>query len=270
MALAAADDAPRIVVHDWKVLLAARCERIVEIITELSWLLPCILRIAKEHAQKVASTGLAIVSAICLTSMHDAQVVDELNVTLLAIKLAAEALCELTNSVHGVHLLVRDDRHTRVAWNEWCTQERRFHELAYRLALREEEGWPALQVWLPIPFASLVTRSAFIDAHLDLLLLQLKRPVRLRHRLQGLRVVLEEFVVYPPKASNVLLAAATSTSVVTYMESKDVTRKAVAMEVHCCRNLGSSKAYVFGPGRHSFFGGVSDMTYNKVRRWFQD
>jgi hypothetical protein len=114
------------------------------------------------------------------------------------------------------------------------------------------------------PFHFVTGSSICIFVRFDLLLLQLKRPVLLRHRLQDLRVTLEEFVVYPPEASNVLLAAATSASVVAHMHSKDVTREAVAMEVHGYCNLGSSKAYIFSPNGHLLFGGITDMTYETM------
>lgn len=50
MALAAADDAPRIVIYDREILLAAWGERIVKVLPETSWLVPRILGIPKEHA----------------------------------------------------------------------------------------------------------------------------------------------------------------------------------------------------------------------------
>lgn len=135
MALAAADDAPRIIVDDRKVLLAARRERIVEVVTEPSWLVPGILGITKEHAEEVASAGLSLGSAVRFASMHDAQVVDELDVALLAVELGAETLRKLVNSVHSMHLLVGDGGHAGIAMNQGRTQERRLHQLAHGLAL---------------------------------------------------------------------------------------------------------------------------------------
>jgi hypothetical protein len=72
VALATADDAPRVVVDNWEVLLASWSKGVIEIVTEPSRLLPGVLRIAKKHAQKMTSAGLAIVATICLASMHNA------------------------------------------------------------------------------------------------------------------------------------------------------------------------------------------------------
>jgi hypothetical protein len=127
VALAATDDAPRIHVDDWKVLRPPGSKRIIEVITVSSRLVPGILGITKKHAQEVTSARLAVDSLVCFTSMHDAQVVNELDVTLLAIELALELLCELCNQCHGKMLLVRDFGHARVAGDERCTHEWRFH-----------------------------------------------------------------------------------------------------------------------------------------------
>ena len=151
MALTAADDAPRVIVDDRKVLLAAGRKGIVEIVTESSWLVPGVLGITKEHTEEVASAGLALCSTIRFASMHDAQVVDELDVALLTVELGTETLCKLVNSVHSMHLLVRDAGHAGIAMNQGCTQEWRLHKLAHGLALREEEGWSQLKVRLLVP-----------------------------------------------------------------------------------------------------------------------
>lgn len=89
----------------------------------------------------------------------------------------------------------------------------------------------------PCPFVAVSVLRIIILVQSDLLLLQLKRPIRLRHRLQDLRVRLEEFVVNFPEAGNVLLAAATNAAIVANMESDNVAGESVAMEIHCCRDL---------------------------------
>jgi hypothetical protein len=71
--------------------------------------------------------------------------------------------------------------------------------------------------------------------------------------------MLEQFIVDSPEAGNVLLASTTNAAVVSYMESKDITRETITVEVHCGRNLGASKADVFCPNGYSFFGGVTNM-----------
>jgi hypothetical protein len=48
--LAAADDAPRVIVNDREILLATWCEGVIEIVTESSWLLPRICGVTEEHA----------------------------------------------------------------------------------------------------------------------------------------------------------------------------------------------------------------------------
>lgn len=118
MALATADQAPRIVVDDGKVLLSARSEWVFEIVTEACWLLPSIFGISEKHAQEVASAGLAVATTICFAGVHDAQVVDELNVALLAVKLGGKPLCELAHNVHSMHLLSGHRRHMGIALNQ--------------------------------------------------------------------------------------------------------------------------------------------------------
>jgi hypothetical protein len=101
----------------------------------------------------------------------------------------------------------------------------------------------------------------------DLLLLQLKRPICLRHRLQNLRVLLQKLVVDAPEASNELIAAATSTAIISYMEGNNVARKSVAVEVHCCRDLRSSKSDIFGPNRHDLLRRIANMAYGTISIW---
>ena len=117
MALAAADDAPGVVVDNGQILLTAWGERVVEVVAEPSRLLPSIYGIAKEHAQQVTTARLAVGTAVSLAGMHDAQVVDELDIALLAIKLGAEALCKLLDSMQSMQLLGRENGHARVAVN---------------------------------------------------------------------------------------------------------------------------------------------------------
>jgi hypothetical protein len=151
VALATADDAPRVVVDDREILLASRSKGVIEVVTEPSRLLPSVLRIAKEHAQKMASAGLAIAATICLTSMHNAQVVEELYVPLFAVNFHTEALCELLNSMHSMELLVGDCWHARIALDEGCTQQWSFHQLAHGPSLGEKECRAVLEVWIFIP-----------------------------------------------------------------------------------------------------------------------
>lgn len=118
MALTAADQAPWVVIDHGDVLGPARCEWIIEVVLEASWLVPCILGVSKEHSEQVAGAGFAVCAAIRAPSMHHAKVVEELNITLLAVKLHAEALSELLDSVHGVHLSGVDLWHAGVSVNQ--------------------------------------------------------------------------------------------------------------------------------------------------------
>jgi hypothetical protein len=158
VALATADDAPRIVVDNRKILLASWSKGVVKVVTEPSRLLPSIFRIAKEHAQKMTSAGLAIGTAVRLTGMHNAQVIEELYVTLLAVNLGTEALRKLLNSMHSMQLLVSDHWHARIALNQGCAQQRSFHQLAHRPAFGEEECWAVLEVWIFVPTILLAIR----------------------------------------------------------------------------------------------------------------
>lgn len=151
MALTTTDDAPGIVVDDWKILLAAWGERVVEIVAEPCRLLPSIIRIAKKHAKEMTTAGIAVVATICLTSMHYAKVVDELYVALLAVKLRTEPFRKFLDGMQSMKLLGCDVGHTGVAVNERRSQEWRFHELAYGLALGEEKRGSVFEVWRLVP-----------------------------------------------------------------------------------------------------------------------
>jgi hypothetical protein len=168
VALAATNDAPRIVVDHREILLAARCEGVVEVVPEASWLLPGIFRIAQEHAQEMTSAGLAIGAPVCLTSMHDAQVVEKLNVALLAVKLCAKALCKFFDSIHSMQLLFGNTRHARVAVNQWRTHEWGLDKLAHGFAVGKEERWSVLKIWILVPGILSASRSIacnYIMAH---------------------------------------------------------------------------------------------------------
>lgn len=92
MALAAADGAPRIQIKDRETLSPTGRERVVEVVAAASRFLPSICGVAQEHAQKMAGASAAIDTAVLGAGVHDAQVVEKLNVALLAVDLCAEAL----------------------------------------------------------------------------------------------------------------------------------------------------------------------------------
>lgn len=84
MALPTTDLAPGIRIDDRKFLRPPWSEWIVEIAEIACWLFPHIFGIPKEHAEKMASAALAL-SAVRGTSVHNAKVVDELNVALTSV-----------------------------------------------------------------------------------------------------------------------------------------------------------------------------------------
>lgn len=98
----------------------------------------------------------------------------------------------------------------------------------------------------------------------DLLLLQLEWPVWLGHCFQNLRIVLKELVVDTPEAGNELLAATTHAAVVPYVESEDVSREAIAVEVHCCCDLRASKANVLGPQWYLLLSRVANVACLRI------
>jgi hypothetical protein len=106
--------------------------------------------------------------------------------------------------------------------------------------------------------------KGYVWSRPGLLLLQLKRPVRICHCLQRLRVLLQKLVIYPPEASNVLLASTIGATVIADMQGENVTGKPVTVEVHCCCDFGASKANVLCPSGHCFLGGVANMAYGIV------
>ena len=91
--------------------------------------------------------------------MHCGEVVDELDVALLAIEPRAELLRQVLDGVHGVHLLVGHLGHAWVALDPGASKEGRLNELANRLSSREEKGGTRFKVWSLIPVAWSVSLS---------------------------------------------------------------------------------------------------------------
>ena len=105
MALTTADLTPRVEIVHGDLLESTGREGVLEVVPEGSRLVPCVLRIAEEHAEKVAlAWGVSL--SVCGTSVHDAQIVDKLNVAFLAIKLGADLAGRLFHHVDSVHLLL--------------------------------------------------------------------------------------------------------------------------------------------------------------------
>lgn len=134
MAFTTAYLTPRVEIVDGDLLTTATRERILKVALKRGRLFPRLLGIAKEHAKKVACARL-VGLAIGGTSMHDAQVVDELDVPLLAIKLGADLLGRLFDCLDGVHLLFGQLGHTRIARDVGATEERRLYKLAHGFSL---------------------------------------------------------------------------------------------------------------------------------------
>ncbi len=106
MTLATTNGTPWVHVDDRKLLWPTGSEGVVEVTSEAGRLVPSILGIPKEYAQQMSSARVPIGPPVCLASMHDAQVVDELYIALLAIEPCAESFRQLLDSLHGVHLLI--------------------------------------------------------------------------------------------------------------------------------------------------------------------
>jgi hypothetical protein len=115
MALTPTDGTPWIHVNNRNLLHPAGRKGVVKVEPEAGRLFPSPLGIPKEHAQQVTSARLPIGSLVRFAGVHDAQVVDELDVALPAIEAGAELLRQVLNSVHGVHLLIRHFGHAWVA-----------------------------------------------------------------------------------------------------------------------------------------------------------
>lgn len=107
MSCEAADLTPRIDVNDRHILGTIFHEVIVELKCVGRWLVPCLLWVAEEHSQQMARIRTDSVSeTVRRTSMKNGEVVDELNVTVLAIKLHLHALGGVFNNAKSVKLLV--------------------------------------------------------------------------------------------------------------------------------------------------------------------
>jgi hypothetical protein len=126
VAFSAADDTPWVVVDDRQILRPAWLEGVVEVLAISGRLLPGVFWIAKKHTQQMASAWPTVVATITRASMHDAQVVDELDVALFAIEFGAETLCKLLDSMHSMQLLVGYRRHTGVAEDQRRSKKRSF------------------------------------------------------------------------------------------------------------------------------------------------
>lgn len=106
MAFAATNGTPWVHINDGQLLLPTGREGVFEIVTEAGRFVPGMFGIPEEHAQQMSGACLPIGPLVRFASMHDAQVVDELYVALLAIKLRTESFCQVLDNMHGVRLLV--------------------------------------------------------------------------------------------------------------------------------------------------------------------
>src|SRR5690242_7173630 len=156
MALTATNGTPWVHIDDGQLLLPVGPERVFEAVAEAGRFVPSNLGIPKEHAQQVSCACLPIGSLIRFTSMHDAQVVDELYVALLTIELRTKSFGQFMDDMHGVHLLVRHFRHTGVPLDARASEQRRLDELAHGLTFGKEKGWTGFEVWRLIPVTWLV------------------------------------------------------------------------------------------------------------------
>jgi hypothetical protein len=115
MALPPTDGTPWIHVNNRNLLQPSRRKRVVKAEPEAGRLFPGPLGIPKEHAQQVTRARLPIGSLVRFAGVHDAQVVDELDVALPAIEAGAELFRQVLDRVQGVHLLIGYLGHAWVA-----------------------------------------------------------------------------------------------------------------------------------------------------------
>lgn len=160
MALTPTDGTPRVHVNNRNLLHPAGGKRVVKVEPEAGRLDPSPLGIPKEHAQQVTSARLPIGSLVRFAGVHDTQVVDKLDVTLLAIEPGAELLRQVLDSVHGVHLLIGYLGHAWVALDPGASKEGRLYELANRLSSGKEQGGTRFEIRDLIPVACSKGQSA--------------------------------------------------------------------------------------------------------------
>jgi hypothetical protein len=146
MAITARDLAPRIQIDNGQLLPSPRRKRVVKLGHICACLLPLARGIAEEHAEQVARAAGASWGVVGGARVHDAQVVDELDVAVLAVELDAVLLGEVLDGGEGVHLRGREGGHAGVAGDMRAAEERSFDELHDGLAFGEEEGGAGLEV----------------------------------------------------------------------------------------------------------------------------
>jgi hypothetical protein len=71
--------------------------------------------------------------------------------------------------------------------------------------------------------------------------------------------MLKKLVVDAPEARDVLSAAGPSAPVVSDMQSENISREPIAVEIHSGRDLGSREPYVSGPSWDGLFGGIANV-----------
>ena len=201
--------------------------------------------------------------------MHDAQIVDQLDITLPAIQLSANLLGRLFNNLDGAQLCLCQIWHVRIARNVSTAEERSLDELAHGLALGEEHGRTEFQVGGCVSATESVTD--FQPYRADIPLLEFERPLSLCHGLKNFRILLEKLIVDAPEGRYVLLATVVAATVVTNVHGQNVAGEPIVVKVHLGCDFGASKTDTLGPVGDLFVGRITNMTFSiSLKRWIPE
>jgi hypothetical protein len=142
--------APGIQVHNRQILHSTGHEGVIKVLRIRACLDPLVLWIAEEHTEQVARAALGR-GTVGGARVHDAEVIDELDVAFLAVQLRAVFLGELLDGVESTVLCGGEGGHAGVADDAWAAEQGGFDKLDDRLAFREEESRAEFEVRLAIP-----------------------------------------------------------------------------------------------------------------------
>lgn len=152
MALTPRNLPPRIWVNNRQTLPPPQHERIVEVLRIRSRLGPFIFRITKEHAEQMARAAPGR-SAVCGACVHDAEVIDELNIAFMSVKLRTVFLRKILDSMESVVLGSGQRGHAGVAGYARTAQKRGLDYLDDGFALRQVEHVVDIEVGVVVPLS---------------------------------------------------------------------------------------------------------------------
>lgn len=148
MAFHTADLAPWIGIKDREILLPALLKSLVELALVFDGLDPGICGVSKEHAQKMSAAAVIGVShTVGRTSVHNAQVVNVLDVASAAIEFRAELTSEVFDNLECICLLHRNRWHHVRPGDLGTAEQWGLDKLNDGLAVREENSRTILEIW---------------------------------------------------------------------------------------------------------------------------